>query len=80
MSDELHCTIVSEDSDVDYPANCPVCGGFIKWVWNEKGKEYEPKCNKCHAELMLLPYSEDGEVIEGGEKICPLSMRRLGAE
>ena len=82
---ELKCTPVMDCDDPDdyFPPNCPVCGGFIKWI--DEGEDHEqltPVCNKCGTELIMLPYTEDGEVIDGMGKICPLSGRKkdLGAK
>ena len=71
------CTTVTDDygfPEEYIPPNCPVCGGFIKWI--DEGEDLVPVCNKCGAELILLPFTEDGEVIEGMNKICPLSGRK----
>ncbi len=32
------------------PCQCPKCGGFLKWIDNVL-----PVCNKCHADLIILP-------------------------
>lgn len=70
------CTPVCDWNDPeDYiPPNCPVCGGFLKYI--EDGDDLKPICNKCGAELIMLPESEDGEIIEGCYKICPISGRK----
>ena len=73
---ELKCSVCVDIDDPEgyFPPNCPVCGGFIKWI--DEGENHDtltPICNKCGSELIMLPYVEDGEVIEGMNKICPIS-------
>lgn len=69
---ELSCTRydVPYDDGWHMPCRCPICGGFLKWP----SIEDIPICNKCHAELLVLPdVDEDtGEEMEWG-KICPIS-------
>lgn len=69
------CTPYMEDCDYDdeniRPCSCPVCGGFLKWDWKE-GEGFQPICNKCEYPLIAYPLVEDGEVIEGMGKICPI--------
>lgn len=71
---ELKCTrymYFDSDESAIPPCQCPVCGGFLKWV-NEK-----PICNKCGAELIVIPDhdEEDGTELETG-KICPISLKK----
>ena len=61
------------------PCHCPVCGGFLAWeedMDEDCNDIIVPVCNKCKTELIALPYVEDGEVIEGMGKICPISERK----
>lgn len=59
------------------PCNCPVCGGFLKWEWNKNREDFDPKCNKCGAELIALPDhdEETKEELPFG-RICPISERK----
>ena len=72
---ERKCTNYMLDySDEDNylpPCHCPVCGGFLAW------EDDEPKCNKCGADLIMLPDhdEETGEELECG-RICPISERK----
>jgi len=79
---ELKCSpCIDCDYPEDYrPPNCPVCGGFL--VWKDEGEEHEqltPICHKCGVELIVLSETfEDGEIMEGYYKICPISGRKKG--
>jgi len=73
---ELKCThyeIYDGDDEAWYPCHCPVCGGFLKWDTIED----IPICNKCKAELLVIPEhdEETNEELEYG-KICPISLRK----
>ena len=71
MSKELKCTEYTYDfpEELWRPCSCPVCGGFLKWDGDK------PICNKCHAELIAIPYKDEetGEELSEG-KICPISL------
>lgn len=61
-----------DDPDIKFvPCQCPVCKGFLKW------ENDVPKCNKCKAELIMLPDhdEETGEELEWG-RICPISEKK----
>jgi uncharacterized protein YbaR (Trm112 family) len=70
MSD---CTQYSTDCDDDTPTpcHCPVCKGFLKWVYDEDMGELQPVCNKCHTPLITIPDKDSTEDFEWG-KICAL--------
>lgn len=76
MSKELKCSYYRmyepEDEGWSQPVSCPVCGGFLAW------NDGEPKCNKCGAELLVIPDREDGEELETG-KVCPISLGKIEA-
>lgn len=74
---ELKCTEYIYDAPEEWnnrPCQCPVCGGFLKWEGENKDI---PVCNKCHAELIMIPYRDDetGEELDWG-KICPISLSK----
>lgn len=66
----MNCT---EYTRVEYgelnfiPCQCPVCGGFLKWVNDE------PICNKCRTELLIIPERDDDGNEKPWGKICPIS-------
>jgi len=69
---ELKCSRYIYIDDYTIPARpcqCPVCGGFLKW------DDDKPICNKCGAELLVIPDrdEETDEELEWG-KICPISL------
>lgn len=67
-----NCTpyVINDYDDEHFtPCKCPVCGGFL--AWDELG---EPICNKCGAELILVPeVDEETHKICDWGKICALS-------
>lgn len=54
------------------PCQCPVCGGFLKWIGE---KSDIPVCNKCGTELIIVPEKDEetGRILGCG-KICPISL------
>jgi hypothetical protein len=61
------CTNYSDDGD--FPAQCPKCKGWLKWIYNEEESEDQPICNKCHTPLIIIPDTESTEDCQWG-KIC----------
>lgn len=72
MSD-LKCTNYTELAGIEEywkrPCQCPVCGGFLKWLDSNT-----VVCNKCKSDLLIIPDKDEttGEELEWG-KICPIS-------
>jgi hypothetical protein len=62
------CTGYSDDGE--YPAQCPKCKGWLKWVDGDDG-EQQPICNKCHAPLVIIPDEDSTENDQWG-RICVL--------
>jgi hypothetical protein len=68
----VDCTEYSSEGDLDSgPCQCPVCKGWLKWVYNEADGEYQPICNKCRTPLIKIPDAEASEDCDWG-KICAL--------
>ena len=63
------CTTYSSDCDDGTPCQCPVCKGWIKWVWIDD--EMTPVCNKCKTPLVTIPDADSTEDYEWG-KICAI--------
>jgi hypothetical protein len=59
-----------------HKCQCPVCKGFLSW--DDNG---EPHCNKCEAELVLVPDIDEDtkDILEEG-KICAISGRKKTQE
>lgn len=72
---QVKCTsYVEDDDDWPYmPPKCPVCGGFLKW------NNGNPKCNKCGADLLVIPDKDEetGEELDYSGKICPISKAKI---
>lgn len=68
---ELKCTkycVMDKEYANLSQCHCPVCGGFIKWMFGK------PNCNKCKTELIAIPERDEETGIElDWGKICPIS-------
>jgi hypothetical protein len=72
----VECTPYTSDAPEEWnvPPQCPNCGGFLAF-----DSEGNPVCNKCHADLVAIPDTDEetGEELPTG-KICLVqALKRL---
>lgn len=69
---EFGLTEDGEDVDEGWLPPCPVCGKPLI-NFEPDMLEFPISCDKCGAELIILPSSEADPDMDYGGKICPIS-------
>jgi hypothetical protein len=78
---DLKCTEFGLAEDVDdyegWLPPCPICGSDLV-NFEPDCLEFPFDCDKCGAELIVLPSTEADPDMEYGGKICPISKPKEG--